>query len=107
METTRTAFVRVEGCDHGIGKLLHIRAELRRAGNKTFTAETLATYLKKSDALHALAERLKPVNFPKEVLDFFKAAQHRAPLEKFTEIVRDWLAARNHLNNIRLYIMEP
>ena len=82
------------------------REELRRALNRAFTADTLPAFLKQRDDLLALVERLKPEDFPKEVLDFFKAAQHGAPLEKFTETVRHWLASRNQLSNVRLYIME-
>jgi hypothetical protein len=91
-------------------KVVEIRAardELRRKSRKTMTADELDAFLKEREALRTLADNLKPEDFPKEVLEFFTAARHGARLEKLTEGVRRWLAERNQLNNIRLYVVDP
>jgi hypothetical protein len=68
-------------------------------------AADLEQFLDRRDSLRALADQLLPVEFPKEVLEFFKAARHEgAPLDKFTETVRDWLEKRNQLKNVRVFV---
>jgi hypothetical protein len=50
-----------------------------------------------------LADRLNPDEFPKEVREFFSAMRRGgAPLEKFTETVRQWLSDRDQLKNVRI-----
>lgn len=69
--------------------------------------EELATFLDRRDDLRKLADRLNPTEFPKEVLDFFRAARQQdgAPLEKLTETVRAWLQERGQLKNVRVRVM--
>jgi hypothetical protein len=67
------------------------------------TAEDLEQFLDKRNELRALAEELNPDEFPKEVIEFFKAVrQGGAPLEKLTDAVREWLAARGQLKDLRI-----
>jgi hypothetical protein len=69
--------------------------------------EDLATFLDRRDDLRNLADRLKPAEFPKEVLDFFRAARQQdgAPIEKLTETVRAWLEERDQLKNVRVRVV--
>ena len=71
------------------------------------TADELETFLNKRQELRRLADKLDPEEFPKEVLDFFKAARKQggAPLDKLTESVREWLAARDQLKNVRVSVI--
>lgn len=67
------------------------------------TAQDLEEFLDKRDELRALADELDPEEFPREVLEFFKAVrQGGAPLEKLTNSVREWLAARGQLKDLRI-----
>src|SRR5262245_25310578 len=68
--------------------------------------EELATFLDRRDDLRKLADQLTPSEFPKEVLDFFRAArlQDGAPFEKLTETVRRWLQERDQLKNVRVRV---
>lgn len=72
--------------------------------SKQLTADNLDAFLRRREELSRLADGLKPSEFPAEVLEFFKAARHGAPIEKFTDVVRQWLADRNQLTNIRIYL---
>jgi hypothetical protein len=68
-------------------------------------AAELDEFLNRRESLRALVDQLLPTEFPKEVLDFFKAARHEgAPLDKFTESVRAWLEKRNQLKNVRVIV---
>jgi hypothetical protein len=65
----------------------------------------LESFLDNLNELRALADELSPQEFPKEVLEFFKAVrQGGAPLDKLTESVREWLAARGQLKDLRITI---
>ncbi len=76
------------------GKAVDLRAR---------TAQELEQFLEKRNELRALADELSPEEFPKEVLEFFKAVrQGGAPLEKLTDTVRAWLAARGQLKDLRI-----
>lgn len=67
------------------------------------TAQDLEQFLERRNELRALADELSPEEFPKDVLEFFKAVrQGGAPLEKLTDSVRAWLAARNQLKDLRI-----
>ncbi len=70
------------------------------------TPEELATFLDRRDDLRRLADQLNPNEFPKEVLDFFRAVRQQdgAPLEKLTETVRAWLEDRDLLKNVRVRV---
>jgi hypothetical protein len=68
-------------------------------------AQSLAQFLDKRDELRALADQLNPDEFPKEVLDFYKASRRGGvPLEKFTTVVRDWLDKKGQLKSVRVTI---
>lgn len=71
------------------------------------TAAELEIFLSKRDELRRLADKLDPEEFPKEVLEFFKAARRQggAPLEKLTESVREWLTQRDQLKNVRVSVI--
>jgi hypothetical protein len=78
----------------------------REAVTAGSSSEELADFLRKREALRTLAERLKPSEFPQEVLDFFKAARQGAPLEKLTDTVKQWLTERDQLRNIRVIVVD-
>jgi hypothetical protein len=82
------------------------REELRQEGRRELTTAGLDEFLKKRERLRILAEDLKPSDFPKEVLEFFKAAREGAPLDKLTEGVQRWFAERNQLNNLRVIVVD-
>ncbi|HMI82568.1 MAG TPA: hypothetical protein VK550_00675 [Polyangiaceae bacterium] len=67
----------------------------------------LASFLDRRDELRKLADELNPKEFPKEVLDFFRAARQQggAPFEKLTETVRAWLQERDQLKNVRVTVV--
>jgi hypothetical protein len=75
-----------------------------RADLASMSPEELKTFLDQLEDLRKDADSLSPTEFPKEVLDFFKAVRHRdgAPLEKLTETVRAWLEERDQLRNVRV-----
>jgi hypothetical protein len=71
------------------------------------TASELEAFLNKRDELRRLADELDPNEFPKEVLEFFKAARRPggAPLERLTDEVREWLGQRDQLKNVRVSVI--
>lgn len=74
---------------------------------QSMNAQSLAEFLDKRDQLRDLADHLKPDEFPKEVLEFFKATrQGGAPLEKFTSVVSEWLEQRGQLKNVRVTMIQ-
>ena len=80
-------------------------ALLQKLDLQSMNAQSLAEFLDKRDQLRSLADQLSPEDFPKEVLEFFKASrQGGAPLEKFTAVVREWLDQRGQLKNVRVII---
>jgi hypothetical protein len=78
-----------------------------RAEPAGMSSDDLATFLDRRDDLRKLADQLSPTEFPKDVLDFFRAARQQdgAPLEKFTETVRVWLHERDQLKNVRVRVI--
>lgn len=73
---------------------------------QSMSAESLARFLDRRAELRALADQLNPGEFPKEVLDFFRAARSGgASLDKFTVAVQAWLAARDQLKNVRVSVV--
>ena len=90
-------------------RVAHVREQrdrlLRGLDLKSMTADNLEQFLESRNALRALADQLNPDEFPKEVLEFFKAErQGGAPLDKFTTPVREWLAEKDQLKNVRVVI---
>ena len=82
-------------------------ALLRNLDLQSMNAPSLAEFLDKRDQLRDLADQLKPDEFPKEVLEFFRATrQGGAPLEKFTSAVREWLEQRGQLKNVRVTMIQ-
>lgn len=71
------------------------------------SAEALAQFLDRRTELRALADGLKPSEFPTEVLDFFRASRQGqgAPLEKLTDGVKRWLDDRGLLKNVRVTVI--
>jgi hypothetical protein len=65
--------------------------------------DQLSIFLKRREVVKTLADRLTPEEFPKEVREFFSAMRRGgATLEKFTDTVRQWLADRDQLKNVRI-----
>jgi len=100
----------VENIPTCVEQVMRIRREREGLFNgvalHSMSPEELGRFLDRRDALRRLADELRPAEFPKEVIDFFKAARRGggAPLEKLTETVRQWLAERDQLKNIRITV---
>jgi len=71
-------------------------------------AGELRDFLQQRDLLKRDANNLDQVDFPKEVLDFFRAARQidGAPFSKFTVSVEQWLKDRQLLDRLRLKIAD-
>jgi hypothetical protein len=82
-------------------------AVLARSEPSRMAPDELGIFLDRRDELRRLADELNPAEFPKEVLDFFKAARQQggAPFEKLTETVRAWLQERDQLRNVRVTVV--
>lgn len=89
-----------------VARIREGRDRLHRGTNlESMSAEELEEFLNRRDALKELADQLNPAEFPKEVLEFFKAARRGgAPLEKFTSSVQEWLSQRGLLTSVRVVI---
>jgi hypothetical protein len=93
-------------------QVARIRAErdslLSGQDPETLNADKLRGFLAKRDAIKKLADALEVDQFPKEVLEFFRAARQvgGAPREKLTEAVEGWLRERNLLKNVRVMIVD-
>jgi phage-related minor tail protein len=73
----------------------------------SMTANELEQFLGRRDDLRKLADLLNPKEFPKDVLDFFKAARRGgASLDQFTASVQKWLADRSQLKNVRIIVTQ-
>ncbi len=72
------------------------------------TASELRDFLQQRDQLKKDANNLDRVDFPKEVLDFFRAARQGdgAPYVKFSSSVEKWLKDRQLLDRIRLRVVD-
>jgi hypothetical protein len=82
-------------------------ALLRGTDPHSMSAAALVRFLESRDALRRIADELRPEEFPKEVLEFFKAARHGgAPWDKLTETVRQWLIERDQLKSIRITVVD-
>jgi hypothetical protein len=92
-----------------LGRVARIREErdrLHRGTNlKSMSAQELEEFLDRRDALRQLADQLNPTEFPKDVLEFFKAARRGgAPLGTLTPSVQEWLSQRDLLSRVRVVI---
>jgi len=89
-----------------VARIREERDRLHRGTNlESMTAQELEEFLDRRDALKQLADQLNPEEFPKEVLEFFKAARRGgAPLEKFTSSVQEWLSQQDLLTSVRIVI---
>lgn len=91
-------------------KVADIRArrdELGRGADPSkMSADELLRFLEHRESLRVLASELAPKDFPREVLDFFRAARGRsgASLDQLTDTVREWLAERGQLESIRIRV---
>lgn len=89
-----------------VARIRQQRDELLNGRDPGASAEALGQFLDRREALRRLADDLKPDEFPNEVLEFFKAGRHGgAPLGKLTETVRQWLAERDLLKNVRVTVV--
>jgi hypothetical protein len=89
-----------------VARIREERDRLHRGTNlQSMSAQELEEFLDRRDALKEVADQLNPAEFPKEVLEFFKAARRGgAPLEKFTSSVQEWLLRRGLLTSVRVVI---
>jgi hypothetical protein len=89
-----------------VARIREQRDALLTGSDPGSSVAALEQFLDRRDALRTLADDLKPNDFPDEVLDFFKAGRHGgAPLEKLTATVRQWLADRELLKNVRVTVV--
>jgi chorismate mutase len=97
----------VPGCADQVARIRQERAGL--LGGKdlnVLSAEDLRKFLEQCHAVRTLADGLDVADFPKEVLEFFKAVRKGgAPLDKFTDVVRDWLKQRDQLRHVRITVV--
>jgi hypothetical protein len=97
----------VPGCAGQVARIREERAGL--LGNKdldALNANDLGRFLDQCDAVRTLADGLDVAGFPKEVLEFYKAVRKGgAPLDKFTDVVRDWLTKRDQLRHVRITVV--
>jgi hypothetical protein len=92
------------------GKVVSIRQQRQaflQGTDPKRSSEALAQFLDRRTELRSLADDLEPSQFPTEVLDFFKAGRQGqgAPLEKFTDGVKQWLNERGLLKNVRVTVI--
>ena len=89
-----------------VARIREERDRLHRGTDlESMNAQELGEFLDRRDALKELADQLNPAEFPKDVLEFFKAARRGgAPLEKFTASVQTWLSQQGLLTSIRIVI---
>jgi hypothetical protein len=97
----------VPGYQARVDRIRQERDRLQQGTNPgSMTVEQLEHFLDRRDSLRQHAEELKPEEFPKEVLEFFKAARRGGvPLEKFTSSLQEWLSERDQLKNVRITIL--
>jgi hypothetical protein len=89
-----------------VGNIRQQRDALLGGSDPRASAEALRQFLDRRQALRKLADDLNPDEFPSEVLDFFRAGRHGgAPLDKLTVTVKEWLADRDLLNNVRVIVI--
>lgn len=83
------------------------RDRLQQGTNPSaMTAQQLEHFLDNRDSLRQQAEALRPEEFPKEVLEFYRAARRGGiPLEKFSSTLKEWLSQRDQLRNVRVTIL--
>ncbi|WP_437931107.1 hypothetical protein WMF37_18395 [Sorangium sp. So ce291] len=72
------------------------------------TSAQIEQFLERRATLRALTDKLDPKEFPKAVLEFYKAARQAsgAPLRCLTEEVRTWLEECGQLGHVRLIIVD-
>jgi hypothetical protein len=91
-------------------QVAHIRDQrdvLKAKDLRAMSASELNQFLGRRDDLRKLADQLNPKEFPKDVLDFFKATRRGgASLDQFTASVQKWLADRNQLKNVRIIVAQ-
>jgi hypothetical protein len=97
----------VPGYQARVNRIRQERDRLQQGTNpSSMTAAQLEHFLDQRDSLRQHAEELKPDEFPKEILEFFKAARRGGiPLEKFTSSLQEWLSQRDQLKNVRVTIL--
>jgi|SRR5882672_9785116 len=110
LPTVEEAFLKqvevIPGYTNQVFGIRQQRDALLKGNDPSTSAEALGQFLDRREALRKLADDLKPDEFPNEVLAFFKAGRHGgAPLEKLTDTVRQWLADRDLLKNVRVTVV--
>lgn len=100
----------VETIPSYVGQVARIRERrdaLKGKPLRAMSPQELQQFLGRRDELKNLADQLNPKEFPKEVLEFFKAARRGgASLEQFTDSVKKWLADKKQLKNVRLILTQ-
>jgi hypothetical protein len=112
LPTIEEAFLKqVEAIPAHTEQVARVRRErdalFAKADPASMSPEELSAFLDRRDDLRKLADQLNPGEFPKEVLDFFRAARQQdgAPIEKLTDTVRAWLEERDQLKNVRVRVV--
>lgn len=88
-----------------VDEIRAMRAELDGGDVATAGAALLDAFLTRRAALRKLTDELNPVEFPKPVLDFFRAARRKqgADLDDLTDEVKTWLKEHGLLDRLRLF----
>lgn len=90
-----------------VARIRERRDVLKGKDLQSMSANELEQFLGRRDDLRKLADQLNPKEFPKDVLDFFKATRRGgASLDQFTASVQKWLADRNQLKNVRIIVTQ-
>ena len=90
-----------------VARIRERRDTLKGKPLHSMSPSELQDFLGRRDELKNLADQLNPKEFPKDVLDFFKAARRGgASLEQFTDSVQKWLADRKQLKNVRIILAQ-
>jgi hypothetical protein len=90
-----------------VARIRERRDVLKGKDLHSMSANELEQFLGRRDDLRKLADQLDPKEFPKDVLDFFKATRRGgASLDQFTDSVQKWLADRNQLKNVRIIVAQ-
>ncbi len=99
----------IPGYADRVSRIRQQRDALLNGNDPCFSAESLEQFLDHREALRRLADDLKPDEFPKEVLEFFKAGRRGggAPIERLTPSVRQWLSDRDLFKYLRVQVVVP
>lgn len=108
-ETFLSQVAMIPGLQAQVAAIREKRDRLLRGKKLTaMNAAELRDFLQQRDRLKKDADDLDQVDFPKEVLDFFRAARQLegAPYSKLTPTVQQWMKDRQLLYRLRIRITD-